>query len=53
MHNYLMKVYITIVFCVIYTPIGIDIFVSSSGSYNHCLAKVHTVFQLQLLIIKL
>ena len=41
MHNHLIKVYITIVFCVIYTPICFDTFVSSSGSYNQCLAQLH------------
>ena len=34
MQNYFIKVYITTVFCVIYTPTRFDTFVSSSGSYN-------------------
>jgi len=29
-------------FYVIYALICFDNFVSSSGSYNHCLAKLHT-----------
>jgi hypothetical protein len=34
--NYYIKVYITTVFCVIYTPTRIETFLSSSGSYNQC-----------------
>ena len=42
MHNYVIKVYITTVFCVIFTAMCFDTFMSSSGSYNQCHAKVHT-----------
>ena len=42
MHNCVIKVYITSVFCVIYTPTCFDTFVSSSESYNQCLDKLHT-----------
>ena len=44
MRNYLIKVHNTTVFCVIYTPTCFDTFVSSSGSYNQCLAKLQTFF---------
>jgi len=44
MHNYLIKVYITTMFCVIYTPTCSDTSVSSTGTHNQCLAKLHTFF---------
>lgn len=44
MHKYLIKVYIKTVFGVIYTSTSFDTFVSSSWSYNKCLAKKHSFF---------
>jgi hypothetical protein len=44
LHYYLIKVNVTIFFCVLYTPTCFDTFVPSPGSYNRCLAKIHTCF---------
>jgi hypothetical protein len=43
MHSYIVKVCITIVFCVICTHICFDTFMSSSGSYKQRLAKSYVL----------